>query len=230
MTRFLSSLVMAMAMALLVAACAADPAASPSEAAIEALDDDGGDVMAYASLDEKVLDSDAVILGQAVDVTLGVEERVGDDSGDVFVSYDMVVRVDEVIYSAPGVEVEEGALLTIAIAKPADMGLNATRKALASEVRGVHVLFNAQRLAERMGEISSSPRPNVWIHQDSASVFLEDEAGSVVERTALPVELSRLGFAEAVQATEDAALRLENRNAQQPPMPIGLQDLTEREG
>ena len=217
-------------LALLIGACSTSSSMDNREAStqtlIEVLDSRAGSMFGYSTLDDRVLDSDAVVIGRIVGVESAGSETI--DGSDTFtVEYmDVLVKVAEVIHTAPDIVVAIGDTIKISTFLPASMTIGEANKAIPSDNLSVHFLFSSTSLRQRRNQAIGSTGDR-WIYQTSDSVIVRDELNQAVSVGAVPSEVDSRTFDSFLRQVRMSASTVVE--SQRPIAPIGLNHFSTNE-
>lgn len=178
-----------------------------------------GSIYGYTSLNDQILDSDAVVVGRITGVESAGSELPDDGSNDPIEYMRILIDVTEVIHTGPNTDLEPGAVVKVSTFLPERTSLNEANKAIPSDNLGMHFVFDAAALRERRGEPVGNAEGH-WIYQNTSSVVLRGEDG---EATAVdgPPAMTRLStFSDFVASARASASSISDR--QRPTQPIGL--------
>lgn len=205
-----------------LSACSPARATSGSSPLWQVVDGGAGTIFGYSNLNDKVLDSDAVVVGRFVDVVPAGSEDTNDGSGAPIDYIDLVVEVDQVLHTAPGVSIQPGDELRIETIWPPLLSLDAIRQSAVGAPAGVHFLFNSARLVARIKDPTADSDPDVWLYQDASPLALADAGASPEMISFTPSSLRGMDLAGMIDTIRGIDRDLTDRGLEQPETPIGL--------
>lgn len=187
------------------------------------LDVQAGSIYGYTSLADQMLDSDAVVIGPITGVESSGSELPDDGSYDPIEYMNVVIDVTEVIHTSPETAVEPGSVIKIATFLPEQMSISEANQAIPDDNLGIHFLFDAATLRERLGEPIGNAEGR-WIYQNTNSVVLRGENGEATAVDGPPAQTSLTTFSDFVSTARTDASSISG--LQRPTAPIGLEPAT----
>ena len=197
----------------------ADQDIASTETLREMLHTRAGSIYGYSSLADQVLDSDAVIVGRITGVESAGLEHPDDGSGDPVEYMSILIDVIEVVHTGPNISIEPGSSIKVETFLPELTTLSQANEAIPSNNLGIHFLFSAAMLRQRVGEPVGNATGR-WIYQNTSSAVLRDEYGAARAVDGAPALTSLSTFANFLTEARASASEISDR--QRPTAPIGL--------
>lgn len=206
---------------LIIGSCSmeGDPDDASTETLRQVLHTRAGSIYGYSSLADQVLDSDAVIVGRITGVESAGLEHPDDGSGDPIEYMNVLIDVTEVIHTGPDISIEPESSIKVETFLPELTTLSQANEAIPSNNLGIHFLFSAATLRQRVGEPVGNATGR-WIYQNTSSVVLRDEHGAATAVDGPPALTSLSTFADFLTKARTSASEISGR--QRPTAPIGL--------
>ena len=219
----LQAIIATIVIALLIGVCSIgnpmDNREASTQTLIEVLDSRAGSMFGYSTLDDQVLDSDAVVVGRIIGVESAGSETI-DGSNTLTVEYmNVLIKVTEVVHTASDTAIKIGDTIKIVTFLPGTMTISEANKAIPSDNLSVHFLFSSTSLRQRRDQAIGSAE-NSWIYQTNDSVIIRDELNQAVSVDTMHSEMNPRTFDSFLQQVRMSASAIVG--VPRPIAPIGL--------